>query len=475
MPASGPYRNPASPYPRRPAGGRRPDDEARQRAGRIAGGLLLGLALLSLVEHLLLTRFARIESDANQAFVTAGVSALLGLALLQGSDGARKTALWLTGIGIVALLALIPFGYLAVPEAGSSIAIVAAGGLVSAIGLAGLLVGTPSPGRIVLCGLAVVAGSVGSVAGEIWLVKRVERELRTLLAEWSTPERKIHDEPAGLDIDLPDGWVQLKPGNPMVPGEGVRAALGETTLGAVAAVIMDAAGAGYMSADDYLDRWFASRKDKLEGMRQKTREDVLLGRTTGRKMSFTWSYKGRAMQGFATAWKDGHRYFCFWGWTTSSLAPAAAPRFVALEKSLSFSAPIDTFLQETTPKVQAACPLFEPAALAVIVPSLPKGSAPAAYCRRGLDWAVRGQTHLPPGEAADFRTVTQKLFAAMSERERARLGQYMERLRQGQPTAAADDRDVAALMSAALRRLSEDDQARLTRLTTLAVDVGRLF
>jgi hypothetical protein len=30
-------------------------------------------------------------------------------------------------------------------------------------------------------------------------------------------------------------------------------------------------------------------------------------------------------------------------------------------------------------------------------------------------------------------------------------------------------------MSAALRRLSEDDQARLTRLTTLAVDVGRLF
>jgi len=475
MPAPAPYRNPSAPYGRRPSGGRQVADDSRERAGRLAGGLLLGLAVLSLVEHLLLTRFVRIESNASQAFATAGLSALLGLALLQGSDGARKAALWLIGIGIVALLALIPIGYLAAPEAGTSIAMVAGGGLLSALGLVGLLVGSPSAGRVVLCALAVVVGSVGSVAGEIWLVKRVERELRTLLAEWSTTERKIHDEPAGLDITLPDGWVQLKPGNPMVPGDGVRAALGETTLGAVAAVVMDPSGAGYMSADDYLDRWFATRKDKLEGMKQRTREDVVIGSAKGRKMNFVWSYHGRAMQGFATAWKDGHRYFCFWGWTTSSLAPAAAARFAALENSLSFSAPIDSFFQETAPKVRAACPLFEQEALAVIIPSLPKGSPATAYCRRGLDWAVRGQGHLPPGEAADFRTVTQKLFAAMSERDRARLGQYMERLRQGQPTQAAEDRDVAAFMSAALARLSDGDRARLQRLTTLAVDVGRLF
>jgi len=474
MPAQPPYRPSPSTSAHRPAS-RSGRDGARERSGRIAGILLLGLAVITLVEHFLIARWVHLETSANQSFVTAGIAALLGLALVQGSDGARKTAAWLTGLGIVALIALIPIGYVAAPEAGLSIAIVAGGGLLAAVALVGLLVGAPSTTRTVLCAFAFLAGSIGSVAVEMWLVKRGKRDLRALLIEWSTPERVLHDEPAGLDIKLPEGWVQLKPGNPLVVGDGIRAALGETSLGAVAAVVLDAEGQAFLSPDDYLDRWYAARREKLEGMTQKGREDVGIGAANGRKMKFTWSDQGRGMQGFATAWKDGRRYFCFWGWTTGSLAGAAAERFATLERSLSFSAPVDTFLQEVTPRVTAACPMLSVEAVGTLARSLPKTATPEAYCRRGLEWALRGQGQLPAAESAEFRSISQKLYGAMSERDRDRLGQYMDRLRQAQPTTPADDRAMSVLMAGAIRRLTADDQARLRFLTSLALEVGLLM
>jgi hypothetical protein len=431
--------------------------------------------VLTLAEHFLIVGWIHLEANAAQSYATAGVAGLLGLALLQGSEGSRKAALWLTGLGIVALLALIPIGFLAVPEAGASIAVGAAGGLLAALALVGLLVGQASPGRIVLCSIAFVAGSIGSVAVEMWLVKRVERELRALLIEWSEPERELHDELAGLDIKLPEGWVRLRPGNPLVPGDGVRGAFGETSLGAVAAVILDAEDQGFVSTDNYLDRWLEARTDKLEGVTQTTRNDVMIGAAHGRKLTFTWTYHGRGMEGFATAWKDGHRYFCFSGWTTSSLAKAATARFAALERSLAFSAPIDTFLQALTPRVTEACALLSAEAVTTMVRSIPRSATPDLYCRQGLEWALRGQGQLPPGESADFRAITQRLYGAMRDRDRTRLGSYMERLRQSQPTTSAEDHEMSGLLSAAIRKLAADDQTRLRGLTKLAIEVGRLL
>ncbi len=475
MPAPPPYRSAPSGYSRPPSSGRPGRAETRDSSGRVAGILLFGLAALTLVEHFLIARWIHLETSATQSYTTAGLATLLGLALFQGSEGSRKAALWLTGLGIVALLAVIPIGFLTAPEAGISIAVVAGGGLLAAVALVGLLTGDASPARVTLCAIAFVVGSVGSVAIEMWLVKRVERELRALLTEWSTPEREIHDELAGLDLKLPEGWVLLKPGNPMVPGDGVRGAFGETSLGAVAAVILEAEGQGYMSSDHYLDGWLAARKDKLERLTQKTRQDVRIGPADGRKMTFTWVYHGRGMEGFATAWKDGHRYFCFSGWTTSSLAPSATGRFAALEKSLAFSAPVDTFLQELSPRVTAACALLSTEAVPVMVRSLPRDATPETYCRRGLEWALRGQGQLPPGESADFRAITQKLYGTMRDQDRARLGRYMERLRFGLSTDSAEDHEMIGLLSVAVRKLSVDDQTRLRGLPKLAIEVGRLL
>jgi hypothetical protein len=79
-------------------------------------------------------------------------------------------------------------------------------------GLAALL-----PRRLGLAGLLIAAVPV--LVGGYGLVRfgRAQTSEAELgIQEWTTGERRFADDALGLTLDAPEGWVLLKPGNPVV-------------------------------------------------------------------------------------------------------------------------------------------------------------------------------------------------------------------------------------------------------------------
>ena len=134
---------------------------------RVAGILLLVSAAFRIVEHTLISRWAQIESSSGTVYTYAAIAAGLGLALIQGSDGARRAALWLNALGLFAglALALAAFALPDLREALPLALLVILGGMA----LIGILAGTPSSGRVVACAVLFVLALAGQLAASFWL------------------------------------------------------------------------------------------------------------------------------------------------------------------------------------------------------------------------------------------------------------------------------------------------------------------
>jgi hypothetical protein len=437
----------------------------------VGGWLLLGAAVLRLADHVVLTRWIQIASPDAPAYAFAGVTALLGVALLQGSGGARTAVLWLNTLGLLGGVALSLAGFV-VPMARPLIPLGVLA-TVSAVALFGILTGSGSKASLSTWGVLFVLGSVGSVLAEAWLFKRVERELRETIAEWAAPEREYADESAGLRVKLPDDWVILKPGNPLVESASSKVGLGQRSVGALAVIYEDSV-TPFISVDDYLDRWLADRQKRFDDLKQVTRRDVSMGLATARQMTLTWTKHGRRLEGSLSAWRDGKRHFGYLAFTTGGLSASAAPEFARLEKAIAFDAPVATHVKEMVARVTAAVPMLSPAAVAAMSRSLPKDAPPELYFRRGYQWAVKGVREIGGELPAKMGTITSKVFAALPAAQRDRLGKYLEKVQAGGTTTLQEDRAMNELMNRGLQALSEPDLSELRRLIESAVEFGRL-
>jgi hypothetical protein len=437
----------------------------------VAGILLLLAAVVTLAEPKILSRWIAVEPN-TRTYAEAGLTALLGLALMQSSPGARKVVLWLGGLGLLAFVGLGAMA-LGVPKYAPLLPF-AGCGVASVVALFGMLVGRPGTARVAAWAVVFVLAVGGSLFAEVWALKGAEREMRAAIAEWSAPEREFSDPAAGLRLKVPEGWVVLKPGNPLIDHQDAKLVLGHGDLGAVAAILQPQ-GEGYFSLDNYLDRVLALLKERYQDIQQEERSDVAIGKAMGRRMSLSWSIEGRRLDGFVTGWKDGTRYFSFLGFTPGGHAEEAEASFRGLEKAMVFDAPVDKRVKETVARVTAACPLLSAAAVESMLRSMPKDAPAELYFRRGYEWAGRGAGELGAGPMEEMRAITSALFRSLTASDRERLGVYLERVRAGQPTTAAQDRAMNEVMKRGILSLPAASQEDLRRLTERAIEVGRLM
>jgi hypothetical protein len=471
MPTAGAPRRPSAPYAN-PARAARPAAPPEWTgADRVAGCLLLLAAVIDLAEPKILSRWIQVEPDAK-TYAEAGLTALLGLALLQSSEGARKVVLWLSALGLLGftVMACVAVG---LPAYGALLPL-AACGIAAGIAVFGMLLGQPSMPRVIAFGLMFILSVVGNLVAEVWVIRGAEREIRATIAEWTAPEREFSDPAAGLRLKVPEGWVVLKPDNPLMNHPGAKIALGHAGVGAVAAILQPE-GEAYISLDNYLDRVLTLLRERYEDIQQESRSDVAIGKAIGRRMSMTWTIEGHRLEGFVTGWKDGPRYFSFLGFTTGGHGEEAEASFRGLEKALVFDAPVDTRVKETVARVTAACPLLSAAAVESMMRSMPADASADLYFRKGYEWAGRGAPELGPEVGREMGAITSALFRSLSASDRDRLGSYLERLRTGQATTPAQDRAMNEVMKRAILALPAKSQEDLRRLTERAIEVGRLL
>jgi hypothetical protein len=350
-----------------------------------------------------------------------------GILIAQGERGAGLLALgsaWLFVSGLVALLA-------------------------PSMGLAGM----------VLALLPVLAAGYGA-----WRFGRAsESGAASQLRQWASPDRRYSDATLGLTLEIPEGWVALKPGNPLVPmaPAEARLTLAQPRQGGLGYLVSEPAPRGVATADQYLDRIVARRRAERPELKPGLRANALVGSLAGRRHDSTWLADGVVQREVAVAGLDGWMGFALVAWMPDSAA-ARPDGLEALARGLVARGLLAGRLREAVDAVVSEVPhLSAPAAEQLMAQSEARVLEPDQAFRRSLASLARLLPTLSPAETRELAALTTATYAGVPWADRARLAGYVERVRKTQATRPEEDREMAALMKAAEERLTPARRLRL--------------
>ena len=228
---------------------------------KVVGGLLLlaaaGFGLLAWRPGAALSAF-----DGAPWLQLALGALALGLALIPGWQLTRNLV---RIVLILAAFALFPLAGILFAQGERGAALIALGSawlIVS--GLAALL-----PRRLGWAGLIVAALPVAAGGYGVYRFGRAQAsEAEQRIQEWTTGERRFTDDALGLTLDAPEGWVLLKPGNPLVKApKDARVTLALTRHGGGAYLVTEPAPRAVATADQYLDRLAAAPSHRAGRLR----------------------------------------------------------------------------------------------------------------------------------------------------------------------------------------------------------------
>lgn len=439
---------------------------------RIGGFVMLALAAWHLVERFVLSFWLELDTSLTQTLGYAIFSAFLGIAMLQGSEGARKAVLVLMGIAILGLgagvigLFAAGFGHLW-PVLG------AAGASAAGIFILNL---SREPRLPVLVGaLSLVAlGWVGSIVSSVVLAGTLDLGSVMMIREWSSPARTFAEEEAGVLIKLPARWVALRKGNPIKDQEKALVTLVNTEVLCWAQIVREVRT--YSSADNVeyaLDAVVKAQEAEVTDLKQLGRSDTRIGQTPARRMKISWRLEKTSMHAYHTAWQDGDVFYRLSVLGPGLLAKRLEQELETLEKSTSFSAPWSVFLRDHAQAIRSGCPLLSDKAILGVARSIPQGSAPEAYCREGYRLAFQGQPSMDAGSGERLQKLMRLFFDAIPKTQLGRFGGYVERLRVGGATTPAEDREMAGVARQAASRLTPEIQEDLSEHFGMAIELGR--
>jgi hypothetical protein len=392
---------------------------------------------------------------APWAQVALGALAL-GLLLLPGWNLARRV------VRIVLLLvafALFPLAgiLIAQGERGAGLLAVASGWLFAS-GLVALLAPALGGAGAALALLPVLAGGYGAYR----FGRAPEGDLARQAREWASPDRRFTDDGLGLTLDLPPGWVALRPGNPLVaaPAEA-RVTLAQPRHGGFGYLVAEPAPRGVATAEQYLDHLATRRRAQRAVPEPGPRSNALLGSVTGRRLDSTWLEGGVRQREVTVAGLDGWMAFGLVAWMPE--ASASRPDGLeALARGLAARGLLAVRLRSAVEAVALGVPhLSGPAAEQLMAQSQARVLEPDQAFRRSLAALARTLPSFSKEETRELTGLTTATYSTVPWADRSRLASYVERVRKGDTTRPEEDQEMAALMKTAVDRLAPAQRLRL--------------
>jgi hypothetical protein len=383
-------------------------------------------------------------------------SLALGLALLPGWNLARRVVRIVLLLVAFALFPVVGF-LIAQGERGAAlVALAAAWFLVS--GLFALL--APSLGWVglALALVPVLAGGYGAV--RFGLASGSAQEAG--VSQWATPDRIFTDDALGLTLDVPNGWVILKPGNPLVPApDAARVTFAQPRHGGRGYLLAAPAPRGVSTADQLLDRALAAGEAGRPGFQAGSRTNALLGAVSGRRLDAHWTDGGVAQSEVLVAGLDGWMGFSLVAWMPESDA-SRPDGLEALLGGLAARGLLAGNLSKAIDAAVAEVPhLSVPAAQQLMAETEARVLEPDQAFRRSIAALARELPSLSPAETRELTALTTAAYAGVPWAERSRLAAYVERVRRGDSTRPEEDREMMALMKQAETALSPTRRLRL--------------
>ncbi len=380
----------------------------------------------------------------------------LGIALLPGWDLARR------GVRLALLLvafALFPLAgiLIAQGERGAGLLALASAWLFVS-GLAALLPRTAGWAGVALALVPVLVGGYG-----VWRFGRApETDAARRARAWVSPDRRFTDGALGLTLDVPDGWVALKPGNPLVvaPPEA-RLTLAQPRQGGFGFLVTEPAPRGVATAEQYLDHVIAARRADRPGYEAGPKANALVGAITGRRGDAAWPDAGVRQREVVVAGLDGWMGFALVAWMPETTA-ARPDGLDALARGLAARGLLAVRLQSAVEAAVDGVPhLSAPVAEQLMSQTEARVLEPEQAFRRSLAALARLLPSLSKAETRELAGLTAATYATVPWAERSRLASYVERVRKGDTTRPGEDVEMAALMKAAEDKLTPARRLRL--------------
>ncbi len=422
---------------------------------RAVGGLLL---LAAVAFALLSWRPAAAPPAFDGApWLQGALGALaLGLALLPGWDVARR------GVRLILFLAafaVFPLAGILIAQGergGGLVALASAWLFVS--GLAALLPRTLGWAGLAIALVPVLAGG----SGAFLFGRAPESDSARSASAWTAAERRFTDDALGLTLDLPDGWVVLKPGNPLVAApKDARVTLAQPRQGGRGYLVTAPAPRGVATADQYLDHVVAARRADRTDFEAGSRASALVGSLTGRRLDAAWHDGAVRQREAIVAGLDGWMGFALVAWMPEGSA-SRPDGLDPLVRGLAARGLLAVRLRAAVDAAVTAVPHLSPAAAEQLMSQTEaRVLEPEQAFRRSLAALAQMLPSLSSAETRELAALTRATYASVPPRHRARLASYVERVRRGDTTPPGEDREMAALMKAAEDELSPAPRLRL--------------
>jgi hypothetical protein len=380
----------------------------------------------------------------------------LGLALLPGWVHGRRA------VRVVLLLvafALFPLAgiLIAQGERGAGLLALASTWLFVS-GLAALLARRIGWAGTALALLPVLAGGYGAYR----FGRAPESDSARSVQQWAAVDRRFTDDTLGLTLDVPEGWVPLKPGSPLVaaPAEA-RLTLVQARHGGAAYLVAEPAPRGVATPDQYLDHLIVRRRAQRPGLQPGPRANALVGTLAGRRLDSSWLDGTVPQREVAVAGLDGWMAFALVAWMPE--ATASRPDGLdALARSLAARGLLAVRLRSAVDAAVAAVPhLSSPAAEQLMALSQARVLEPDEAFRRSLAALARVLPKLSKEETRELTGLTSATYAGVPWADRSRLAAYVERVRKGDMTRPEEDHEMAVLMKTAEDKLAPTRRLRL--------------
>jgi GYF domain 2 len=329
----------------------------------------------------------------------------------------------------------------------------------------------PSPLRIVVP----VALLAALVAGAFfwWKAGQPARDRQRALAEirsFGLPERRFADDPLGLRLELPDGWIVLRPDSPFFHAPTAKLRLAHPGLGAFGRLQAQVRARGRHSLDEALDRALEDWRLFAAGLQEQGRSDTSIAGTPGRKANVSWSTEGQELRGTIAVWRDGWNELALLVWGPGSSAPEVNTATEALVSHLKMGGVAAAKIRSAADAVAPATPELSRGSVEALVEERLAGGQPTEdLAQASIRVVSRGLPALTSSESQEMGQIYAQVYKPLKEKERARLAAWLAQVRSGAAVAPEEGQAMRQTLSDGLLALPEDVRGRLQVLNEKAV------
>src|SRR5258706_15932315 len=325
---------------------------------------------------------------------------------------------------------------------------------------------------LVAAGLLLVAVLLAALFAALspWIAKR--RALAEIQAQ-ALPDRRFVDHVLGVTLEVPQGWLILRPDTRLVPPSDAKLVLVQPSIPAFATLRMEPRPRLVAAEEAYLNGLIQSWSVYRPKLKVLERGTERLAKGQAHLLRASWEDGGEPTLGSTLAFHDGWNYFSLQAWAPAADAEALGFEVQGLARPISPTGELVVPVDEATRQVELEAPELSRNAVRLLVQARMSVGAPTEDLpETSVRVVTRGLNALSIPETEEVGLIYAQVWGPLPEAERKHLGRYLTEVKAGRPVSPEESQPLRQLVKAGVLSLPDGAQVRLRALNEKAIVAG---